>query len=414
MFSPNVMAFMTALEELSDKNVHIISSGCTFNHADSERLATLLRSQGCRIVAPEEADAIVINTCTVTGITERKMLKLMEKFSGFELYVAGCMPVVQMEEIEKICSPGIILPEEIRLKSSICGAMVSGSVGVVQVGQGCIGSCSYCIVRRARGDLLSYQKEEILRAVKELAEKGAVEIQFTSQDVSAWGTDNGQNLSDLLLDAAEIPGDFMIRVGMMNPSTLLPIAEEVALAFAHEKIFSFLHVPVQSGSDSVLERMNRRYNIADFEHILKVFRSQIPDIRISTDYIVGFPGETDDEFTDTVELVKRTGITKVNITRYSERPGTESSFLKDMPDWIKKERSRELNRVVTAAYDREYEPLVGTVTGIIVTGRKKSGSVVARSRNYLDIIIKQELPPGFRGDARIIENKHYYLIADLI
>lgn len=405
---------MTALEELKYKKIHIFSSGCTFNQADSERLAIILRVQGCRMVPVEEADAIVINTCTVTGITERKMLRLMEKYSHMDIYVTGCMPVVQREKIGDVCSPGVILPEEIRLKSSFCGAMVSDSVGVVQIGQGCTGSCSYCIVKKARGDLISYRKEKILEAVEHLAGKGAVEIQFTSQDVSAWGMDSGQKLSDLLLDAADIPGDFMIRAGMMNPATLLPMADEMASAFTHKNIFSFLHVPVQSGSDTVLERMNRKYSVADFERILEIFREKIPGIRVSTDYIVGFPGESDKEFGETLELAKRSRITKVNITRYSEREGTVSSKMKDMPDWIKKERSRELNRVVTAVYDREYEPLVGTEMEIIVTGMKKSGSVVARSGNYLDIIIKRELPIGFRGKVRITENKQVYLIADLV
>ncbi|MFY1645444.1 radical SAM protein, partial [Methanoculleus bourgensis] len=167
-------------------------------------------------------------------------------------------------------------------------------------------------------------------------------IQLTGQDVAAWGLNRGESLPDLLQAITEIPGRFAVRLGMMHPAPVLRILDPLIDAYASEKMFRFLHLPVQSGSDTVLERMQRGYRAGDVIRIVDAFRERYPDMMISSDFITGFPGETDEEFRQTLDLLRRAAFVKVNITRYSRRPGTPAAALKDLPERIRKDRSRAL------------------------------------------------------------------------
>ncbi|MFY1643332.1 tRNA (N(6)-L-threonylcarbamoyladenosine(37)-C(2))-methylthiotransferase, partial [Methanoculleus bourgensis] len=330
------------IEDLRGKKVYIESYGCTYNHADARRLEAILEGLGCRLTGPDEADAVIINTCTVIGATERKMLRRLAAFADRDLYVTGCMPLVQRELINSVCTAHVIHPDEIHERASGVGSPGAGAIGVVQVASGCVGRCSYCITRLARGRLKSAPPEEILDAVRGLVASGAFEIQLTGQDVAAWGLDRGESLPDLLQAITEIPGRFAVRLGMMHPAPVLRILDPLIDAYASEKMFRFLHLPVQSGSDAVLERMQRGYRAADVIRIVDAFRERYPNMMISSDFITGFPGETDEEFRQTLDLLRRAAFVKVNITRYSRRPGTPAAALKDLPERIRKDRSRAL------------------------------------------------------------------------
>lgn len=166
----------------------------------------------------------------------------------------------------------------------------AGAIGVVQVASGCVGRCSYCITRLARGRLKSAPPEEILDAVQGLVRSGTLRISLTGQDVAAWGLDRGESLPDLLQAITEIPGRFAVRLGMMHPAPVLRILDPLIDAYASEKMFRFLHLPVQSGSDAVLERMQRGCRAADVIRIVDAFRERYPDMMISSDFITGFPG----------------------------------------------------------------------------------------------------------------------------
>ncbi|NYT06157.1 MAG: radical SAM protein, partial [Methanomicrobiales archaeon] len=173
--------------------------------------------------------------------------------------------------------------------------------------------------------------------------------------------------------------------------------------------FSFAHLPVQSGSDAVLAAMQRGYRAEDFETIVDAFRKRLADIRISTDCIVGFPGETDADAAATIELLARTRPTKVNITRYSARPGTRAALLYDMPDWIKKERSRALTRAANALCDAENERMAGRELDVIVTERQRPGTCIARDAAYRNIVIARDLPPGTLLRVAVTGHKRHYL-----
>lgn len=403
---------MNTIDRLQRKKIHIESYGCTYNHADGERLIRILTNQDCVLVPPEEAEVAIINTCTVVGATERRMIRRMMHFREKEVVVTGCMPLVQMDAINRVCTPQVIYPDQIAERSPYPGAITHDATGAVQVARGCPGRCSYCITRLARGPLKSYRQDEVVRTIRALAERGAKEIQLTGQDVSAWGRDIGQSLPDLMQEISEIPGKFYVRVGMMNPATIAGILDDLVDAFADEKFFRFIHIPVQSGSDTILERMNRGYSAEDFTGIVDAFRERYPEIRLSTDFIVGFPGEDDEDFQKSVGILHRTRPTKVNITRYSERPLTESTAWKDIPEHVKKKRSRELNQHADRLYDDAYNRLIGREIPFVVTEEKVRGTVTVRDPSYHNIVIRETLPPGSEGRAVITENRRYYLIAE--
>jgi MiaB/RimO family radical SAM methylthiotransferase len=266
----------------------------------------------------------------------------------------------------------------------------------------------------ARGPLKSFPEAQIKHEICAHALAGAPEIQITAQDVGCWGRDIGKSLPSLLQKFDDIPGRFKIRVGMMNPGTVKGILDDLVEAYSGDRIFKFLHLPVQSGSDSVLERMGREYTVSDFEEIISRFKKRYPEITLATDMIVGFPGETDEDFSQSLDLIDRIRANKVNITRYSTRPFTPISSKKDFPDWIKKDRSRIMNARAEKVYAFINQGYLNKQTDFIVTERVKKGSVMARSPNYLGIVLNESLHPGYEGRAILKNDKKYFFIGQRI
>ncbi len=403
------------ISEIRGKKVWLRTFGCTYNFGDSEKLAEVLRSQQCTLVGSQShAEVIIINTCTVVAATERKMLRLLGSLKDTDLYVTGCMPLVQMDRIRMACSPKFIHPDDIHDYYAGTGTVREGYTGIVQLAKGCGGACTYCITRRARGRLHSFPRDEIVSYTQQLVAAGAREIQLTAQDVSAWGTDTGESLPSLIEDLAAIPGDFLIRVGMMNPAGIQPILDPLIDAYGSDRIFKFIHIPVQSGSDSVIRRMGRNYTADDFLAIVAAFRRRYPDITLSTDIIVGFPGETDDEFGASVDLVRNARPNKVNVTRFSSRPGTPAADLYDMTDYVKKIRSRLIQRAALEGYRRINSALIGKEVPVMVTESIRTGSVLTRTPEYTNIVLQEDLPAGFRCRVVIREDRTYFFLGERV
>jgi threonylcarbamoyladenosine tRNA methylthiotransferase CDKAL1 len=397
------------------RSVYIETYGCRYNFGDTAKLVEILHHIGSTLVdSPDKAQAVIINTCTVVGPTERRMLRLLSGYSGRDLYVTGCMPAVQRETILAVCSPTFILPETVNDLYRSVGTVSGGEVGIVQLAQGCAGRCTYCITRHARGGLKSFAKEDILTQVRAFVQAGAYEIQLTAQDVSAWGMDTGDSLPELLLAVDQIHGNHMIRVGMMNPATVRKITRDLIDAFAGDHIYKFVHLPVQSGSDTVLARMGRDYTVAVFEEIVRSFRKRFPSVTIATDVIVGFCGETENEFSASLDLIRRVKPAKVNVTRYSRRPFTPLAREKDYPDHVKKDRSRTMNVVAQEVYALHNAGQLGTVVPFMVTEILRKGSVMARSPAYTGIVIRENLPVGHRGEAVLLQDRKYFFIGERI
>ena len=211
-----------------------------------------------------------------------------------------------------------------------------------------------------------------------------------------------------------IPGKFRVRIGMMNPVTLQRVIPDLLNAFESEKIFRFIHMPIQSGSDMILNRMRRGYTAADCIAIIDRFRERFPEITLMTDMIVGFPGESDEDFSKSLELIRKIRPNKVNITRFSKRRGTDMEDVYDFTDYIKKKRSRMMNTCSDEVYHSLNTRWIGKTTKFIVTEKIKEGSVVARTPLYQGVVLKEDLPIGSTGEVLLIDEKTYYFIGSRV
>jgi len=323
--------------------VYVEAYGCTQNYGEARLMSEALAGQGHTITASEdEADAHVLVTCTVIETTERKMVRRMTELAAHDkpFIVAGCMAAAQRDRVRAIAPKAKILPPrkwpqivELLDAGTACGDRAadieSQSFGwhdaIVPIAQGCAGRCTYCITRVARGRVASYPISDLVEQVRRHVTRGVREIKLTGQDTGAYGLDMGTSLVHLLRGIDAIPGDFRVRVGMADPLTVYPILDELIDAYGSDKIFKFLHLPVQSGDDSILAAMRREYTVAEFEEIVAAFRRKIPDVTLSTDVIVGFPGETEGQFEATMDLMGRVRPDIVNVTRFSARAGTPAA-----------------------------------------------------------------------------------------
>ncbi|WP_099209335.1 tRNA (N(6)-L-threonylcarbamoyladenosine(37)-C(2))-methylthiotransferase [Thermococcus henrietii] len=395
--------------------VHVESYGCSRNKADGEIMEAMLLKSGYELVeTPENADYVVVNTCAVKDPTELKMAKRIRELldSGKRVIVTGCLVHVNPDAIDQRVS-GILGVKSIdRIAEAIDvaergGKLVSvegwrernldklelprlwkpGVAFVVPISEGCLNACTYCATRFARGVLKSYKPELVVKWVKEAVARGYREIILSSEDTGCYGFDIGTNLAELLDEITAIEGEFRVRVGMMNPNHVLKFLDELIDAYIDEKVYRFLHLPVQSGDNEVLRRMGRTYTVEEFEEIVRAFRKEIPDLNLNTDVIVGFPGETDEAFRNTVELVKRIKPDKINVSRYSARPGTIAARWKQLPGWLVKERSRLLHRLRLQISYEINKAYVGRTVEVLVHGPGKKGGVEGRTFNYKEIIL---------------------------
>jgi threonylcarbamoyladenosine tRNA methylthiotransferase CDKAL1 len=414
---------------------YIETYGCTANMGNSQELAEALQEMGHIPSSMDDADAVIVNTCAVTEKTERKIMRRLRQLQGQRLVVAGCLPAALPASISGISCRGILGPldgssagrmEDLFGLSCSCPETTppsSGSLtrqpsrdlcGIVNVAEGCNGACTYCIVRKARGGLKSRSPDDVAAQVERMVAIGLAEIQITAQDAAAYGSDRGSDLAQLLDRLAAIRGEFMLRVGMMNPDSLLGIQGQLLRAFSSPKIYRFLHTPVQSGSDRILDEMGRRYHAGDIPELLSAFRSSYPDTGIITDVIIGFPGETEEDFEDSMHLIERMQPDKVNITRFSARPGTPAARLYDMPDRIKKDRSREMTRLWLDIAARRNEQYEGEIISALVTERGRDATMKARADNYLGVVVEGDPKLGSFIDVLVTASNPFYLSGHIL
>ena len=404
--------------------VHIETFGCTANAGDTQKLRAILKRSGYQLVTDyKKADCVIVNTCTVTKRTELNVVKRLEelKKQGKHVIVAGCMAAAQPELVKSVLGEDTIMitPEELYPVMDFDFDKNSSVVGIIPISMGCLGECTYCIVKRARGRLKSQSPDRICSALRSAVAAGVKEIRITAQDCAAYGFDRrdiAMKLPELLQMLTEVEGDFRIRIGMMNPFTLLHIIDEHELleAFESDKVFKFFHIPVQSGSDKVLSDMRRNYKVADFIEIVRRIRRRFHYCTICTDFIVGFPTEGEDDFRASLQLLEEIKPEKVNITRFSPRPGTEASKLKDMLARDKKIRSRMMSAIYHRIALAANNQLLGAELPVLVTERGDKGGVIARDPSYKTIILEEDLPPGSFHKVRVKDARSTYLVASVI
>ncbi len=400
--------------------VYVEAYGCTQNYGEARLMQEALSTGGHTLTRSEsEADAHVLVTCTVIEATERKMVRRMKELAARDkpLVVAGCMAAAQRDRVRAVVPRAKLLPP--RKWTQIVDLLGQGTVcadraaereaeafgwqdAIVPIAQGCAGRCTYCITRVARGFVKSYGIEDLVAQVRRQVERGAKEIKLTGQDTAAYGRDTHSNLARLLEAIDAVPGEFRIRVGMADPLTVLPIVEDLAAAYRSDKIFKFLHLPVQSGDDDILTAMRREYTVAEFESIVEVFRRAFPALTLSTDVIVGFPGETEDQFEATMDLVRRVRPDIVNVTRFSARPGTPAAAMAgQVVGWRVKQRSRRLTFLRFGIAREIHQALVGDEVDVLVTEPGKDETRLARTAEYRQVVLHEPAPLGEFVPVRI-------------
>ena len=402
--------------------VYLETYGCTLNQSESEELT--LQLNGHTVVESiEDAQVLVLNTCMVVAATEKKILRridvLYQQLGERTLIITGCMegsfgnrlrvyPVVKPMRIS-----GVARYVNAHFSRSAASTPRPSITAKVKIAEGCGGSCSYCIVKLIRGPVKSRHIDAITRDVARRVQNGAKQIFLTAQDGGAFGLDQSHRLPDLLEALCEIEHDFKLRVGMMNVSSILDIAEDLLKAFKHPRIYRFVHLPVQSGSDRILELMERGHTVYDFKHTVSRFRYELRDVTVSTDFIVGFPSETAEDFRATLDLLREVAPHKVNITRFSPREGTEAFFLRPLTGRVLKDRSRALTAEHHRVALQRNGECIGKSYKALAVDRGKAASTTLYNDNYRPIVVPRELPLGVSYGVCVSSVTPTYLIGSL-
>lgn len=401
------------------------------NQGESRELTEVLQSLGhLEVSTLDEADIAFINTCIVIEPTELKIMRRLRQINqmGKGLIIAGCIPAVQHDLLyEEFPSALIIEPQRYPTFAEMVrkrfdersGDRTSPSTsltGILPVAQGCLGNCTYCLTKKARGDLSSYDETSLMDRAKVLVENGAMEIYITAQDSGCYGFEKGTNIAELLDKVVAIPGDFMVRVGMMNPDSLESILDQTVRAWTSPKVYKFLHLPVQSGSERVLRSMGRAYGLSSFMSEVKAFRQVHGRMALSTDIITGFPGETEEDHRSSIELIKQVRPSIVNVTRFSPRPGTPAAHAKDqVPSRIAKDRSREMTKLRFQIADEYYSEFEGEGMRALVTEKGKGDTMIARTNEYAPLVLQAKgASLGRWLEVEVIRHASTHLIGKII
>jgi MiaB-like tRNA modifying enzyme len=411
------------------------SYGCTMNQGEAKIMEDMVRARGHDIVSEEESEVLVLVTCTVIETTELRMLKRLKELTktGKMVVVAGCMASVQKDDILKSNPDALILtPQYLKDMGKVAdilaigdekvepemrgkGSDIKSADAIIPISSGCLGSCTYCITKLARGNLQSHNPDILIMSMKKVLSEGFKEIRLTSQDTAAYGADIEYDLATLLKDIGELKGEFRVRVGMMNPENVKQILKPMIDSYSDPRVYKFIHLPVQSGNERILADMGRRYTVPEYFQVVDEFRKAYPILTLSTDVIAGFPGESDSDFEDTVDLIKKLQPNILNITRFSPRPQTLAKDMEDrIPSRIAKERSRELTQVHFEISRKINSKFVGNKERILVTEVGKPGSMMGRTDSYLPVVVKESLPLCQFVDVEITESKDTYLIGKLL
>jgi tRNA-2-methylthio-N6-dimethylallyladenosine synthase len=431
--------------------LHLITYGCQMNEYDSERVAGLLKDERYELTeVAEDADLILLNTCAIREKAEDKVLSRLGQLKSLKrerpqvlIGVMGCMAQLWKDRLQERAphvdlvfgSAAVSRVGELIARARVTGAPVldTGEAPLVKItarperpGQlkafvtvmeGCEKHCTFCVVPVTRGRERSHPPAAILAEVRELAAAGVREVTLLGQTVNAYGRDltPPTDLAALLEQIDGVPGLDRIRFTTSNPynltSRLIRAIRDVP------KVVEYLHLPLQSGSDRILERMNRGYTRARYLELIHELTETVPDLALSTDLIVGFPGESDEDFEHTVGVVERVRYDNVFAFRYSRRPGTPAAEMADqVPDEVKAQRNTRLLEVAERVGSERRRALEGRVMPVLVDGRSRKDpmEVTGRTRcnrvvnfdahgrellgSTVPVLVTKALPHSLRGE----------------
>lgn len=405
--------------------IWVESYGCSASFADAEMISGLIVNGGHTLASSsKDSDLNLIVTCSVKDATANKMVNRIKRLKSKPLVVAGCLAKAEPKSVQKF-SPNASLmgPNSIGKTLQIIDHTLSGRkkieledsditktglpkvrlnpiVGIVEIASGCMSDCTFCQTKLARGDLQSYRLGDIVRQVEHEVDDGCREIWLTSTDNGCYGLDIGTTLPELVNKVSEIPKEFMIRVGMMNPMYMPKIKNDLVESFENDKVFKFLHVPVQSGSNDILHEMKRGHTAETFQDVVKRFKDRFGRFTISTDIIVGFPGETEQDFADTIQLIKDTKPDVVNLSRYSQRPGTKAAEMVQLDVAKIKDRSKELFNLINQITLQNNQQWVGW-SGEVLFDEQTDDMVRGRNFAYKPVFVDDMVQVGDKAKVKI-------------
>lgn len=398
------------------KKIAFCTLGCKVNQYETNAMMQKFKNANYEIVDFDEfADIYIINTCTVTNMADKKsrqMLRRVKELNKNSCTVAvGCYAQVAKDVLEKIEEIDLILGnnEKVDVVKYVENYMHTnekqyeassvmyqkeyvdfGSItytektrAVIKVQDGCDRFCSYCIIPYARGRVRSRPAESVIEEVKQISMNGIKEVVITGIHVASYGRDlqNNYKLIDLLEDINKIEGIKRIRLGSLEPTLITE--EFVERLKKIEKICDHFHLSLQSGCDETLKRMNRKYSLEEFINVCKLLRKAYPNVSLTTDIIVGFPGETDEEFNKTYEFLKEINFYKMHIFKYSPRKGTKAAIMKEQVDGnIKELRSQKLIELSNENERKYNESYIGKKVDVLF--EEKDGNYIkGHTTNYI-------------------------------
>ena len=435
-----------------ENSFYIETYGCTSNKADSLIISDLLIKSNLVKTSLENAEFIIINTCAVKEQTEKKIkdrLKRIHKLYQDDLnrhvIIAGCLPHIDPDYIKVVMKlipsfSAIIdldnlneLPDMIQsmkhgnrnqvflTQKSIDKAKFlidhsSGKItGITPISEGCLGSCTYCCVKNARGRLNCYDPKYIVENIHHQLKQGIKQIYLTSQDCSTYRYD-GYELVDVVREAVNLNYEFFLRIGMVNPSFLINNVEQLMAIFKLDKVYQFLHIPIQSASTEILKKMQRTYIIPDIIDQLDELRDKFPYLTISTDIICGFPGESEYDFHRTLNFIKWLKPEIINISKFTPRPNTKAKNMKQLDSKVIKDRSNRLSRVFRNSLstpNKKWEGWEGKVLTLHEGSEVNQG--FGRNFAYKNIYInKYEGEFGEFVNVKVIKVDGFNLFAEII
>ncbi len=426
------------------KKATVITYGCQMNVNESAKMKQILQTMGYEIIEDiDDSDLVFLNTCTVREGAAVKVYgklgdlkRLKEQKNGKMIIgVTGCLaqevrdefikktPYVDLvlgnqnigripdiiERIEKGEDVHVVMVEdEDELPQRVDADFGDDIVASISITYGCNNYCTFCIVPYVRGMERSVPLHEIVKDVKKYTEKGYREILFLGQNVNSYGSDladDTDNFAKLLRESAKIEGDFWIKYVSPHPKDF---TDEVIEAIAdNSKIARMLHLPLQSGSTKILNAMNRGYTKEEFITLAKKIKEKIPDIGLTTDIIVGFPGETEEDFQDTMDVVNEVGFENAFMFMYSKRSGTPAATMeKQVDEQVKSERLQQLMRLQNYKAKEESQKYLGKTVKVLVEGpsRKNPEMLTGRTSTHKIVLFKS---PGTDLKGKFVNTKIY-------
>ncbi len=412
--------------------IRVLNYGCSANLAESEGMQGLLKKAGHEV--SDNAEIIVMNLCTVKGDAAalREVREAHEKNPHSKFVLTGCVTNNLREQLKKdFPKDSIMTTHQVSQISDVVNKTIQGEtvelklgkreqkinlpkirtnpvVGVVAISNGCLSTCTYCSVKHIKGHLSSYSLQAIKKEVEECVKEGCKEIWLTSQDNGCWGFDLGLHPGHLLKAITDIKGDFWVRFGMASPQHVAKYLTEIIEAYKSSKMFKFLHIPVQSGSNKVLQYMKREYTAELYKDLVAKFKKEIPNIRIATDIITGFPTETDKDFEQTIKLIEETQTEVVNVSRFVARPNTPAAKLTQLAGNVAKERTKKMAELCKQVSELQLKKLEGWKGKVLIDEKGKDNTMIARNENYVPIILEGTV--GEFCEAEIVKAKEYHCV----